>query len=95
MIGENLRSIHDRIAAAASRAGRHASEIKLVAVTKTHPVEVVREAIDAGATALGENKVQEAESKIVELRRDGGEWHLIGHLQSNKARKAVQLFDVI
>jgi pyridoxal phosphate enzyme (YggS family) len=64
-------------------------------VSKTHPVPVLREAISAGAIVLGENKVQEAEGKIEELGRDAAEWHLIGHLQSNKARKAVQLFDVI
>lgn len=94
-IAENLRAVRERIAAAAVRSGRAASEIKLVAVSKTHPEPVLREAIDAGAAALGENKVQEAEGKIAELGRDAAEWHLIGHLQSNKARKAVQLFDVI
>lgn len=94
-LAANLNDIHRRIRDAASRAGRDASEIKLVAVSKTHPPTVLRQAIDAGATILGENKVQEAESKIIELGRDAAEWHLIGHLQSNKARKAVQLFDVI
>jgi pyridoxal phosphate enzyme (YggS family) len=67
----------------------------LVAVSKTHPAEVLRSASAAGVTVFGENKVQEAEAKIVEIGRDAAEWHLIGHLQSNKARKAVQLFDVI
>ena len=84
-----------RIASAAERCGRDASEIKLVAVSKTHPAEILRAAIAAGATVLGENKVQEAEPKINEIGRGDAEWHLIGHLQSNKARKAVQLFDVI
>lgn len=92
---QNLRSLRERIAAAAERAGREADEVKLVAVSKTHPAEKVREAIDAGQTIFGENKVQEAESKIDELRDRAIEWHLIGHLQSNKARKAVNLFDVI
>ena len=92
---DNLAGIRACISRAAERSGRNASEIKLVAVSKTHPVEVLREAIVAGATVLGENKVQEAESKILELGRGAAEWHLIGHLQSNKARKAVQLFDVI
>jgi pyridoxal phosphate enzyme (YggS family) len=64
-------------------------------VSKTHPVEVIRAAIRAGATDLGENRVQEAEGKITELGREGWRWHLIGHLQSNKARRAVQLFDMI
>ena len=80
---------------AASRAGRDAGEIKLVAVSKTHPASVVNAAIAAGIVVLGENKVQEGESKIVEVGRHRAEWHLIGHLQSNKARKAVQLFDVV
>jgi pyridoxal phosphate enzyme (YggS family) len=71
------------------------SEVKLVAVSKTHSAGTIREAIDAGISVFGENKVQEAVGKIEELGRDGIEWHLIGHLQSNKARKAVQLFDVI
>jgi uncharacterized pyridoxal phosphate-containing UPF0001 family protein len=75
--------------------GRDASEVRLVAVSKTHPASIVRDASLAGIAVFGENKVQEAESKIPELGRDGIEWHLIGHLQSNKARKAVQLFDVI
>ncbi len=91
----NIGAIHQRIDAAAKRAGRDPSDIKLVAVTKTHPPDVIREAIRAGLMVFGENKVQEAESKIAELGRDGIEWHLIGHLQSNKARRAVQLFDVI
>jgi pyridoxal phosphate enzyme (YggS family) len=95
VLAEKLRSVRGRIAAAAERVGRDPSEIKLVAVSKTYPAEVLREAIAAGAAILGENKVQEAESKIEELGRDAAEWHLIGHLQSNKARKAVKLFDVI
>ena len=94
-IADNLKDIRSRIAEAAVRAGRDADEIKLVAVSKTHPANVLREAIAAGVTAFGENKVQEGEGKIVEFGRDAAEWHLIGHLQSNKARKAVQLFDVI
>lgn len=94
-LGENLARIRQRIAKAANRVGRDPGEIKLVAVSKTHPAEGLREAIAAGATVLGENKVQEAESKILEIGRGAAEWHLIGHLQSNKARKAVQLFDVI
>ena len=94
-LSDNLNSIRRRIAEAASRSGRDAKEIKLVAVGKTHPADILRQAIDAGAVVLGENKVQEAESKIVELGLSAAEWHLIGHLQSNKARRAVQLFDVI
>lgn len=95
LLQQILISIRERIAAAAGRAKRDPSEVKLVAVSKTHPVPVLREAIDLGVTVFGENKVQEAESKIVDIGRPGIEWHLIGHLQSNKSRKAVQLFDVI
>lgn len=91
----SLRSIQEKIAEYALRSGRDPREIKLIAVSKTHPAEVIREAISAGVSVFGENKVQEAEGKIGELGREGLEWHLIGHLQSNKARKAVQLFDVI
>lgn len=94
-IASNLQSIHARVVAAAERSGRDPAEIKLIAVSKTHPPEVIREALAAGSNVFGENKVQEAEGKVLELGRDGIEWHLIGHLQSNKARKAVQLFDVI
>src|SRR3982750_2470858 len=91
----NLNSVRERIDVAAARAGRDPSGIKLVAVSKTHPASVLREALDSGINVFGENKVQEAESKILEIGREAAEWHLIGHLQSNKARKAVQLFDVI
>lgn len=81
--------------AACQRSGRDLESVKLVAVSKTHPANVIREAIAAGLTVFGENRVQEAENKIAELGREGIEWHLIGHLQSNKARRAVELFDVI
>jgi pyridoxal phosphate enzyme (YggS family) len=91
----NYEGILQRIKIAAARSGSDPAEIKLVAVSKTHPASTIREAIDAGCTIFGENKVQEAEAKIHEIGRNAAEWHLIGHLQSNKARKAVQLFDVI
>ncbi len=94
-LADNLNFIRRRIAEAATRAGRDPAEVKLIAVSKTHPAETLREAITAGASTFGENKVQEAESKVEEIGRDAAEWHLIGHLQSNKARKAVHLFDVI
>lgn len=92
---ENLAKVRQRIEQAAKRAGRNSDEIKLVAVSKTNPVSVLREAISAGAAILGENKVQEGIEKIEEIGRERAEWHLIGHLQSNKARKAVQHFDVV
>ncbi|MEO7658453.1 MAG: YggS family pyridoxal phosphate-dependent enzyme [Pyrinomonadaceae bacterium] len=94
-LGNNLRSVRQRISAAAERAGRDPAEIKLVAVSKTHPAPVLRAAIAAGVKVFGENKVQEGEGKITEVGRAAAEWHLIGHLQSNKVLKAVQLFDVI
>jgi pyridoxal phosphate enzyme (YggS family) len=90
-----LLGVWSRIEAAAKRSGRTRDAIKLIAVSKTHPANVLRAAIEAGMTDLGENRVQEAEPKIGELGREAATWHLIGHLQSNKARRAVQLFDVI
>ena len=94
-IRANLAEVRRRMEQAAARVGRNADEIKLVAVSKLHPADTLRNAIAAGANVFGENKVQEAEDKIAEVGRDAAEWHLIGHLQSNKARKAVQLFDII
>lgn len=91
----NLAKVMRKIESAAQKAGRNANEIKLIAVSKTHPTEVITEAIAAGIKVFGENKVQEAEGKIPEVGRENATWHLIGHLQSNKARKAVGLFDVI
>jgi pyridoxal phosphate enzyme (YggS family) len=95
LIRENLAEVKKRIERAALRCGRNPNDIKLVAVSKTHPAEILQDAITAGANVFGENKVQEAEGKIEELGKENLEWHLIGHLQSNKARKAVKLFDVI
>ena len=94
-LAKNLAAVRARIKQAASRAGRNADDIKLVAVSKTHSATVLTEAIAAGIHSLGENKVQEGHEKIPVVGRENAEWHLIGHLQSNKARKAVQLFDVI
>jgi PLP dependent protein len=95
VLSTDLEDVRRCIASAANRAGRDASAVRLVAVSKTHSPEIVREAIIAGQTVFGENKVQEAEDKIADVGRGAAQWHLIGHLQSNKARKAVQLFDVI
>jgi pyridoxal phosphate enzyme (YggS family) len=97
-IAARLDEVRGRIALCARRAGRDPAEITLVAVSKTHPASLVARAISAGATDLGENRVQEAAEKIAELGAGTdarARWHLIGHLQSNKARRAVQLFDVI
>ena len=92
---ENLAEVARKIEQAANKVGRNPAEIKLIAVSKTHPIEILQAAINVGATVFGENKVQEAEGKIEAIGRENVEWHLIGHLQKNKARKAVQIFDVI
>ncbi|HEX8176893.1 MAG TPA: YggS family pyridoxal phosphate-dependent enzyme [Pyrinomonadaceae bacterium] len=92
---ERLGEVRDRIALSASRSGRAPEEITLIAVSKTHPSEILRRAIEAGVTDLGENRVQEAEGKILEIGRERVRWHLIGHLQSNKARRVVQLFELV
>jgi pyridoxal phosphate enzyme (YggS family) len=92
-IAENLLRVQEQIAAAAERAGRSPSEIVLVAVSKTRSVDEVRAAIAAGVRDLGENYVQEAREKIANCT--GATWHMIGHLQSNKAKTAVELFDVV
>jgi pyridoxal phosphate enzyme (YggS family) len=94
-IRENIDEIRGRIAAAATRAGRSPDEITLIAVSKTVPPERIIPALDAGITNLGENRVQEAETKIGQIAANNLRWHLIGPLQSNKARRAVELFDII
>jgi len=95
-IAENLARVRERIDAAARRAGRRSEDIALMAVSKTFPAECIREAYDAGLRLFGENRVQEFAGKVDSLRdlRDG-EWHLIGHLQTNKAAKAVELFAAV
>jgi pyridoxal phosphate enzyme (YggS family) len=90
-----LARVRRWIEESARRAGRNPSDVKLVAVSKTHPPEMLRRAIAAGVTDLGENRVQEADAKIAELGREAVRWHLIGHLQANKARRAAMLFDLI
>ncbi len=98
MIADRVAAVRERIARAAARAGRRPEEITLVAVSKTFPPDDVRAAFAAGVRDFGENRVQEAEAKIAaaaELRAQGLRWHLVGHLQSNKARKAAALFDRI
>jgi pyridoxal phosphate enzyme (YggS family) len=92
---ERLAEVRRRIERSAQGAGRDAAEIKLIAVSKTHPTETLRRAIAAGVSDLGENRVQEADAKISELGQTAARWHLIGHLQANKARRAVALFDLI
>jgi len=93
-IEANLNHVKNEIAQAAQVSGRNATDIELVAVTKTHPAEVVREAVDAGHLVFGESKVQEARVKIPLLPSNLG-WHFIGHLQKNKIRHALPLFEMI
>ena len=93
-IKENLLRVMERIENASQRVGRDSSGIKLVAVSKTVESARIREAIEAGVSILGENYVQEAQKKIEEMDRPVA-WHFIGHLQSNKAKYAVRLFDMI
>jgi PLP dependent protein len=90
----SLPGVEERIQQAAQRAGR-TQPVKIIAVTKGHPASAVSAAVAAGLRDCGENRVQELESKIDELGRDAATWHLIGHLQRNKVRKAVPLFDVV
>lgn len=92
---QRLERVRKQIIEAAVCANRLASDVKLVAVSKTYAAETIQQAIAAGVTDLGESRVQEAESKIPLVGRTAARWHLIGHLQSNKARRAVELFDVI
>jgi pyridoxal phosphate enzyme (YggS family) len=89
---QNLLQIKERIAAAARRAGRRPEEITLIGVSKTHPAEAIREAYEAGLRHFGENRVQEWEGKRDGVEDLQGRWHLIGHLQSNKAARAAKLF---
>jgi len=93
---ENIAGIRERIAAAAVRAGRSPADITLMAVSKTFPPESIREAYAAGIRVFGENRVQEFAGKADAVRDLGdAEWHLIGHLQSNKAAKAAELFNAV
>lgn len=94
MIKENIAAVQKRIADAASRVGR-TDAITLIAVTKNHPVEYMKEAAAAGITDVGENRVQEALQKLEAFPENQLKWHLIGHLQTNKAKHAVEHFDLI
>src|SRR5215470_3068906 len=91
---ENLERVREQIARAAAKSSRTADDVELVAISKTHPTEKVREAIDAGQTLFGESRVQEARGKIPELPSNL-RWHFVGHLQKNKIRHALPLFDLI
>jgi PLP dependent protein len=94
-IRENLQQVRQRINAAAHRAARSPEEIVLIGVSKTHPADVIREAYDAGLRHFGENRVQEWEGKLPAIADLPATWHLIGHLQSNKAARAVKAFHCV
>jgi pyridoxal phosphate enzyme (YggS family) len=94
-IKDRLERVQERIREAAVGCGRDPETVKLVAVSKTVPLNLVQAGIKAGATILGENYVQEASQKIEALQGEDVSWHLVGHLQSNKAKHAVKLFDLI
>jgi len=93
-IANNLKSVQHRIEEAARRVGRDPAQIKLVAVSKTIPISVIQEGIEAGIRILGENRVQEARNKIGQLGKPV-EWHLVGHLQKNKVKYIFDLFDLV
>jgi pyridoxal phosphate enzyme (YggS family) len=90
-----LKAIRARLAAATKNCGRDPEEVRLIAISKTHPASAIKRVIEFGAVDIGENRVQEAEGKISEIGREAARWHLVGHLQANKARRAVNLFDFI
>src|SRR2546430_14210476 len=91
---DNLERVREQIAQAAAKAGRDVKDVELVAIAKTHPAEKVREAVEGGQTLFGENRVQEARAKIPELSSNI-RWHFVGHLQKNKVRQALPLFEMI
>jgi pyridoxal phosphate enzyme (YggS family) len=92
---DRIEEVRERIARAADRSGRSPGEVRLVAVAKTFPAGWVLEGVEAGLTDIGENRVQEAEPKIAAVGRGRVRWHLVGHLQRNKAARAAELFDRI
>ena len=93
-IAENLSRVQERVASAVQRSGRSSGDVLLVTVSKTWPAPVVQLAVDTGALTLGENRVQEAQEKVPNINGSPS-WHLVGHLQRNKAKLAVSLFDTI
>lgn len=94
-VSENVDRVRERIARAALRGDRRPEEVVLIAISKTFPPEAIHEAYEAGVKAFGENRVQEWEAKQPQLADIQASWHLVGHLQSNKARRAARLFDWI
>jgi pyridoxal phosphate enzyme (YggS family) len=96
-VADNIAKVKKRIGVAATSAGRDPDEVTLVAITKSFPASVIAEAWDAGLRDFGENRVQEAESKVAWTRGVGIDltWHMVGHLQRNKVKKAIELFDMV
>ena len=90
----NWKRVQETVNNTAIRAGRDPSQIKIVAVSKTQPAAIIRDALKAGVTILGENRIQEAWQKYQEIG-NAPSWHLVGHLQTNKVKRALQMFDVI
>src|SRR5437667_3400825 len=93
-VAENLERVREQIARAAAKSGRTTDDVELVAITKTHPADKVREAIEAGHTLFGESRIQEARAKIPELPSNL-RWHFVGHLQKNRIRQALPLLEMI
>jgi pyridoxal phosphate enzyme (YggS family) len=94
-VAERLALVRQRVAQAAERAGRSPAEVTIVAVSKSFPAQAIEEAAAAGIAHIGENRVQEAVAKIPSLRHLPVTWHMVGHLQTNKAKTALELFDII
>ena len=94
-LAETLPGVRDRIEQAVATAGRDGGSVRLIAVTKAHPLEAVEAALQAGLSDLGENRVEELEGKVGVLGRAAATWHMIGHVQSRKARQALELSDLI
>jgi pyridoxal phosphate enzyme (YggS family) len=94
-LSERFANVRSRMETAAKRCNRAPTDISLIAISKTQPPESLKAGLELGITDFGENRVQEAEGKIFGLGRKAARWHLVGHLQTNKARRAVGLFDVI
>lgn len=94
-LADTVEKVGQRIAVAAERAGRGPDEVRILPITKGHPVSTLRRVAELGFTAIGENRVGEAAAKQADLGRAGLTWHMVGHLQRNKAGRAVRVFDVV
>jgi len=94
-LAARLAGVRARIAAAAEKCGRSPDDVTLIAISKTHPASAIKQLLELGTADLGENRVQEAAEKVIEIGPDKACWHLVGHLQANKGRRAVSIFDVI